>query len=463
MVSSKKPPRHNLVSSKKFSILGHLKLFLRDLFLKQKRINPSILIAYSGGLDSSVLLHALYQLQTEIPMHLRVMHVNHGLSEHADSWVSFCKKICADLSLPLNVHQVQVDQNSGLGTEAAARNVRYHALESASADFICLGHHQDDQAETLLLQLARGSGVKGLAGMAEVNAECKLLRPFLNVRYAELVAYATQHQLRWIEDESNKDVAFDRNFMRHEIVPALRKRYPNITKTLARSALHMADASEIMNDLAMLDSELVLDKGHQYGALRLGALNVLSKARQRSLIRWWLASNQVSMPSAALSQQILQQFQSPRTDTAIKIKVADNLFIRRFRGLGYLVHETVSPTPINLRWQDEAVIVLPDRSRLFFVKKIGEGFAYQRGGNDIQLRVKYREGGERFKPTIGRPRRGLKYILQSVDMPPWQRELLPLIFMDETLVMIPNVAVDADMKASSDEMGLRVSWQPATI
>lgn len=461
MVSSKKQPKNNLVTSKKTALLSHLKLFLGGFFLQQKRIKPKLLIAYSGGLDSTVLLHALHQLQKELPMHLQAMHVHHGLSEHAGSWASFCKKSCIDLDIRLNTIKVNVDSDSGLGIEATARSARYQALSSENVDFIFLGHHQDDQAETLLLQLARGAGVKGLAGMAQIDLERRLVRPLLNISRADLVEYATQHHLQWIEDESNMDAKFDRNFMRHALIPTFNKQYPNISQTLARSASHMAQASNLLDDLAMIDAEIAIDASQQSGALRLANLSTLTITRQANLIRWWLSNNQVAMPSTALLTQILKQLQSKRTDSAIKIKVANNLYVMRYKGLAFLVDEPKKLTSINLLWQGEEIVILPNLSRLLFEKAIGKGIAYQRGGSDIKLRIKNREGGERFLPDLGRPRRSLKTIMQMMAMPPWQREQMPLIFMDETLVIIPNVGVDAQMRAESHEVGLSVTWQPS--
>ena len=461
MVSSKKQSKSNLMTSRGASLLSDLKLLLKGFFRSNELIRPSLLIAYSGGLDSTVLLHALCQLQDEVVFHLSVMHVHHGLSDHADEWAAFCEKTCADLAVPIAVIQVQVDTESGFGVEAAARHARYKALCSAPADFICLGHHQDDQAETLLLQLARGAGVKGLAGMAQTDVKRRLFRPFLHTPRADLTAYAEQHQLQWVDDESNVDVQFDRNFIRHTIIPTFSKQYAGITKTLARTAAHMAEANGILEDMAQIDADLALDAMQPFGVLTLAVFNTLSLARQNNLIRWWLAKNQVSMPSAALLQQILAQLKSVKSDVTIKVKVDDDLHVMRYKGLAYLVPEFQKLAEINLLWQGEEIVILPNQSRLFFTKKIGKGIAFQRGGSDIKLRIKNREGGERFRPEFGRPRRSLKYMMQSCEIPPWQRAQLPLIFMDETLVIIPSVGIDANMQAANHEIGLTVSWRPA--
>jgi tRNA(Ile)-lysidine synthase len=443
---------------KKSSLEHQLSTFLADIFLSQKRINPKLGLALSGGLDSCVLLHLLANLRKTLPFQLSAHHVNHGLSANANTWADFCAETCAKLSVPFTLSTVKVNKTSGLGLEATAREARYNALLNTDSDFICpdficLAHHQDDQAETLLLQLARGAGVKGLAGMGAING--KLLRPLLDVPRSALEAYASTNKLTWINDESNADTKFDRNFMRHEILPNLAKQYPAIRQTISRAAAHLADASTLLDDLAEIDAANAIQQNKQQ--LRLQTLASLSAARASNLVRWWLAQNQLAMPSTPVLQQIVQQLLGAKADAAIKIKVSDSLTVRRYQGDAYLVPDSNASAPINMLWQGEDSVILPDNSRLIFTQKLGEGFALNRVKN-IKLRIKNREGGERFRPQLGRPQRSLKQVLQTHAMPPWQREQLPLIFMDETLVIIPNVGVDAGLQANGDEMGLVVSW-----
>lgn len=443
-------------SSASSKTLEHLlKTFLVDVFLSRKLINPKLVLAFSGGLDSCVLLHLLADCKKTLSFQLQAHHVNHGLSPNAASWGNFCAQFCAKLNIPLAISKVKVEQNSGLGLEAAARAARYKALASTDADFICLAHHQDDQAETLLLQLARGAGVKGLAGMAAIDLSRKLLRPLLDMPRATLEAYASANKLSWINDESNAETKFDRNFMRHEVLPRLEKQYPAIKQTISRSATHLADCSALLDDLAELDAADTLKQNTQ--RMSLQTLASLSMPRANNLVRWWLAQNQLAMPSTLVLQQTVQQLLGAKADAAIQIKVSDSLTVRRYQGNGYLVPDMPASTPINLLWQGEECMILPDKSRLIFTQKMGEGFALNRVKN-IKLRIKNREGGERFKPELGRPYRSLKQVLQTHAMPPWQREQLPLIFMDETLVIIPNVGVDAGLQAGVDEIGLVVNW-----
>ncbi len=452
--------KEGMLKHKKSSLEHQLKTFLVDVFLSQKLVNPKLVLAFSGGLDSCLLLHLLADCKKTLSFQLSAHHVHHGLSPNADAWASFCTEVCAKLNIPLTISKVKIEHNSGLGLEAAAREARYKALASIDADFICpdfilLAHHQDDQAETMLLQLARGAGVKGLAGMAAIDLSRKLLRPFLDAPRASLEAYASANKLTWINDESNADTHFDRNFMRHEILPKLEAQYPAIKQTISRSATHLADCSALLDDLAQLDSADALKQNRQQ--LSLQALVNLSVSRANNLVRWWLAQNQLTMPSTLVLQQIVQQLLGAKADAAIQIKVSYSLTVRRYQGYAYLVPDSTVSVPINLLWQGEESVILPDNSRLIFIQKLGEGFALNRVKN-IKLRIKNRVGGERFKPELGRPYRSLKQVLQTHAMPPWQREQLPLIFMDETLVIIPNVGVDANLQANTDEIGLVVNW-----
>ena len=437
-----------------------LKGLLVDVFTQKKLANPKLVLALSGGLDSIALLHLLANINKILPFQFSAHHVHHGLSNNADEWADFCQQACLKLIVPFALSKVNVNKNSGLGTEATAREVRYKALLSVDADFVCLAHHQDDQAETLLLQLARGAGVKGLAGMAASNG--KLLRPLLHMPRCALETYAKQHNLTWIEDESNADTAFDRNFMRHKVLPILEESYPSIRQTLSRGAQHMADANDLLDQLAQIDALQAgfdINKNNTVGlsSLNLSTLKNLSKPRINNCLRWWLAQNGLQMPSQQQLQQITQQLMHAKSDANIAIKIGKSLTLRRYQHRAYLVQDLPPNAPINLLWQGENEIILPNKTKLICSKKMGEGMSLRKIEN-APLRIKFREGSERFLPQLDRPHRSLKVMLQNVDMPPWQREQLPLIFMDEILVLIPNVGVDASLQASSGEIGLVVNW-----
>lgn len=455
MASLKKLPANKPALTKKASLPQQLQAFLVDVFLRKNLVNPKLLLAFSGGLDSCVLLHLLYQVNKKLPFQLTAHHVHHGISSNADAWADFCADACKKLNVPLTISKVEVE-NTGLGIEATARAARYSALLQADADFILLAHHQDDQAETFLLQLARGAGVKGLAGMATVSG--KLLRPLLDAPRSLLLEYAKQHRLIWVEDESNADSKFDRNFIRHEILPVLAKQYPAIRQTISRSAQHMAQANDLLDEIADLDVASCL----QDKTLNLPQLKQLSVPRIHNALRWWLVQNNCHLPSLAQLNQICQQLLFAKTDAMVKVKVSATHNLQRYRECAFLLAESETMPAMNLLWQGEEGIALADGSYLMFTQTVGQGFAFKREPN-IKLRIQYRQGGERFRPELGRPSRSLKTVLQTCEIPPWQRAHLPLIFMDETLVIIPNIGakcmVDVSFAANADEMGLTVEWK----
>jgi tRNA(Ile)-lysidine synthase len=424
-----------------------------------KIIQPGqqLVLAFSGGLDSCVLLHLLVQLRSELRFDLCALHVHHGLSPNADDWVRFCEKTCVALGVPLRVVRVDVVVK-GAGIEAAARHARYQALFEVEADFIVLAHHQDDQAETLLLQLFRGAGVKGLAAMAAEDRRRRLLRPLLDVSRRELMQYATAHRLDWIEDESNLDRRYDRNYLRHELLPLIEARFKSVSKVLARTAGLMAESAALLDDLAQIDATCTgLSATENRQRLPLGCLQKLALPRARNLLRWWLSLNQLEMPSAARLAEMLDQLLSARDDAAISIKLGADAYLKRYRDAVY-IDCRCSRAPFSLLWSGQPEIELPDGSRLIFEKKIGVGLACARLGVE-KLRIASREGGERFKPDASRPTRTLKHLLQEANIPPWERQRLPLVYLDDELAMVPGIGVAANLQPQPHEAGLLIEWQ----
>ena len=427
--------------------------FLSSTLPSSSQSPVKLCLAFSGGLDSCVLLSALLHAQKKLNFELCALHVHHGLSPNADAWADFCSQTCKAAKVPLQVERVKVDQKAGLGIEAAARQARYQVLLESEADFIVLAHHQDDQAETLQLQLLRGAGVKGLSAMAAFDKKRRLLRPLLDVSRAEIETYASDAKLKWVEDESNQDIQYDRNFIRHELTPLLAQRFPNFQTALARSASHMAEASGLLDDLALLDAETCI----QDARLNLLELAKLSEPRAKNLMRWWLAGHGFSLPSKERLDEILQQLLHAKADATIKLVIdGENASLRRYQGFAFI--ETVAEfAPIAMIWQGESELSLPDGSKLLFERKLGEGLALDRLGVH-KLRIAHRKGGERFKPDLHRPTRTLKHLLQEANMPPWLRDRLPLIYFDDALAVVPNIGVSCLMQATEKELGLVISW-----
>lgn len=276
------------------------------------RLGPAevVCVGLSGGCDSVVLLHVVAGLG--LGDRLCALHVNHGLSPHAGKWAEFCAASCARLGVRLTIEAVAVDRASGLGIEAAARNARYAAFSRCPADVLLLGHQRDDQAETLLFNLLRGSGIAGAAAIREerTHGGLRVLRPLLGLPRSAIEAYALEHGLEWIHDESNDDTALARGFLRREVFPLLAGRFPGGEANLARATGHFAEAAGLLDELAALDWASAADGD----ALRLGVLRTLSPARQANLLRYRLRQLGWQAPVAVRLSEFCRQLQTAGPD-----------------------------------------------------------------------------------------------------------------------------------------------------
>lgn len=431
----------------------------RDCALQHIAPGSQVCVALSGGVDSVVLLHLFAELRIDFSLTLTAVHIHHGLSPNADHWAFTCQQLCADLDIPLQTYNLTLDHHSPLGIEAAARQARYAQFAKLPVDFIALGHHRDDQAETFLLQLLRGAGVKGLAAMPVVRQQCNhpaYFRPLLDQDRSNIIVWANQHQLRWIEDESNCDTRYARNFLRHDILPLLSQRYPAWRTTIARSAQNMAEATLLLDELAQLDAV----QGIQAKRINCTYLASLSQARARNLLRYFLSLHQVAMPSQLRLTEMLRQLVLTNASGSLAIEHAEHT-LYRYQSYGYLVKRLALPAS-NLvwRWQGETQLVLPELDgTLYFEQRQSQvpGLSLFRL-NDVNIRL--RQGGETFHPDCHRPNRTLKSLLQTVGLPPWQRKRTPLIYNGETLVYVPGIGAACNWQAAPDEHALHIIWRP---
>lgn len=287
------------------------------------RLAPAerICLALSGGCDSVVLLHLLHSLG--FGERLSAIHVHHGLSPNADAWADFCAAYCAQLGVPLEIRRVDVERYSGLGLEAAARTARYAALAESAAEILVLAQHQGDQAETLLFNLLRGAGVAGAAGIPEERrlAGRRLLRPLLAVSRDELVAYAAQCGLSWIEDESNLDTRFSRNFLRHDVLPVVKRRFPAAERSLAQAAQHFAEADDLLAELAAGDWRAACADAGDAPALR--DLRTLSPVRLKNLLRYRLRQLGWRAPGAQRLEEFVRQLLCAAPDRHPELALPD--------------------------------------------------------------------------------------------------------------------------------------------
>ena len=420
-----------------------------------------ICVALSGGMDSVVLLHAMSRLQAggALSLELSALHVHHGLSPNADDWAAFCADLCAEAGVPLRIERVVVPRDSGEGLEAAARRLRHAAFAACDADALALAHHRDDQAETVLLNLLRGAGVAGAAGMSAVRRSHgggdgpSLLRPLLGVPRAAIEGYAADYGLRWIDDESNADRHFRRNFLRHEILPALEGKFSGARQSLARAAGHFAEAAQLLDDLAVLDAAAVRQPS---GRLGLAAFNGLPPARARNLLRRAWSDAGFRAPDARWIDEACRQLAATCSQSETCVATPEGE-LHVYRGELHIVRRLAPPTG-SLCWRGEAEMAWAGG----FVRceaQVGAGIRREQiAAGRAELRT--RRGGERIRLQAGRPRRSLRDALREAGIPPWERERLPLLWIDERLVWVGGLGVDADFMCRPDEEGLLPAWMP---
>lgn len=390
-------------------------------------------VAYSGGLDSHVLLHALSALELECALH--AVHVNHGLNPQADSWAEHCEKVCAELGVHFVGLQVDAMPKRGESPEAAARNARYRAITELlqPGDHLCTAHHQDDQAETLLLQLLRGAGPKGLAAMAETSplGAAIQLRPLLNFAREELMTYAVTHGFAWVEDDSNYDTGFDRNFLRHKILPQLKQRWPSAAKTISRTSNICAEAACLLDQMALQDFKQV--QGDSKDKLCIDALLKLDSQRQKNLVRYWIRLNGLPLPSEAKLRHVFADVIPAAEDKmpCVKWKGAE---VRRYRGCLYAMPPQFEfDTQQIIRWKDSnQLLELPDGSRLKLLNNLATL-------DSQEITVRFRQGGELCLPEGGQHHKTLKQLFQELEIAPWRRAYVPLLYVGEELVNVIGV------------------------
>ncbi len=411
-------------------------------------------LGLSGGLDSVVLLHLLADLRAELGFPLAAVHVHHGLSPEADAWAEFCAGLCASLDVPLHLARVRVE-GTGHGLEAAARAARYAVYREQEADFIVLAHQQDDQAETLLLNLLRGAGVRGAAAMPELRplagSEARLLRPLLGVAREELAAWAAERGLTWVEDASNQDPVFARNFLRHAVLPVMERRFPACRDTLSRAARHFAESGVLLDDLADLDARHAVDTE----GLRVAALAGLSRARAKNLLRRFLSLNRVLPMPAARMEELLDQLTEIGPDQRLDMKMGER-HLRLWQGRLRLLDEEASLPAEPVQWRGEAELSFAG-GMLRFEPAQGRGLSLAKL-SVATIVVDLRRPGGQLQPDCRRPRRSLKKLFQEGAIPPWERAGLPMLYADGLLVWVAGLGADCAWQAAPGEPGVLIVW-----
>lgn len=413
-------------------------------------------IAYSGGVDSHALLYSMARIRSQLSgIEIRAIHIDHQLSPLSTQWSAHCRQVCQQLQIPYQCIVVDAKAGARESPEAKARAARYDAFRSIlkPGDALLTAHHQDDQAETLLLQLLRGSGPRGLAAMPKYSemSEGWLCRPILELSREQILQYAREQHLQWIDDLSNQDPAFDRNFLRLQVIPLLKQRWPALARTISRSAQLCADAVVMIDAVASEDLRHLIDGSDQ--RLSITRLQSLTRERQHNAVRAWLERLALPCPP----QKTLHQIWTQVIDTqphAIPCLQWPGAEVRRYRGYLYAMRPLQAfDHRQSITWQLEHAVTVSGVGRICAEAVTGRGLA------KVHLRnvtIRFRQGGERCKLPKRGGEHSLKNLFQEMGIVPWMRARIPLIYADGELAAVGDLLVCERFAATENETGLRI-------
>ncbi|MCG8312276.1 MAG: tRNA lysidine(34) synthetase TilS [Pseudomonadales bacterium] len=440
-------------------------------------------VGLSGGLDSMVLLHLCvqYRDRCQPSLVIQAIHVNHGLSSEADSWQMFCQQYCQTCGVELHTAKVMVQPGARQSLEQVAREKRYQVFRAhcRADDLLLLAHHRDDQVETLLYRLMRGTGISGLRAMRDLtyhrskSARLAIWRPMLTVCRSEILAYGQHQGLSWIEDPSNLDDGFDRNFIRRQLVPLLEQRWPSFRKTLARVTRHAAEAHELTTALAALDIVAMDRQDH----LLVAPFAALSLARTKNLVRYWLDRQGANLPSEKVLQQIVSAIETYDAEQNTHISWGADATVTHARWSVRSYQAAIWLVPDEGPFEEGYRCRLPMLGSVSLPSGVGEvsveqGDAYC-AQSDIEgvcikrhdalssWLLKFRQGGEYFRP-VGRKQKLLKKWLQDWQCPPWQRHCVPLIYSNDELIAVAGYGVAEGWQPAEGQPYIRLIWRRAS-
>ena len=423
-------------------------------------------VALSGGLDSRVLLDLLIQAQVieHFPLPIRVIHVHHGVSKNADEWMGFCETLCnhydakfSGLDIGFQAYQVEVSAKGSF--EEQARQSRYQIFESVlgQGDVLLMAHHLNDQAETFLQRLMRGAGIQGLSSIPKRRAlgNGYLFRPLLAQTLQTLLDYADQSSLKWVEDESNQSLTYDRNFLRHEILPSLIQRWPKALTSISRTLDIVSQEHQSLSYfrdqwLSANDSEV---------SLNLVQLNTLPQPEQVGVLSHWVRKQSGYSLTHKQLNTLLSEVVQAQAD-AQPVLLIGNVEYRRFQQRLYVVAKFDKATLTD--WSERLAlipgqvhkVILPTGAELLFTPELG-GLALP----EDSIEIRFRQGGESFKPEGDNHTRELKKWLQGQNIPPWQRSEIPLLYSNQRLLAVADLAGDNCVKGCATEVGWKVTWK----
>tara|TARA_Y100000588_G_scaffold271908_1_gene287696 strand:- start:338 stop:1663 length:1326 start_codon:yes stop_codon:yes gene_type:complete len=420
-------------------------------------LGSGLTVALSGGVDSVVLLHLcnsyLEHISPNQSISVEAIYVNHGLSENAQRWQQFCEHLCLSLNIHFKTINVNVQPKPRQSLEALAREARYQALDelAVQGNLILLGQHADDQLETFLLRLKRGSGLTGLSAMHDevrLSSGRQCIRPLLNIPREDIEAFARTFSLAHIEDESNQDDKFDRNFLRNQIIPLLKNRFNGFLKSTLRSIELLQQQQALIDEISQADLSHCEDKSDMPATLKLNELKQFSELRQSNVVRAWLSGLGVVMPSKAQMSQILTQSLESREDAQMQVQLSKGA-IRRYRDKLYF--DAQDSTANNVENIESTILVLNDKATL----KRESGGLLRLPFENERVSIRFGLLKSQIKPYKKVRSNTLKYWLKELKVPTWQRDNIPLVFYDDNLVQVVGHFVSADY--ISEDSG--ISWE----
>ena len=414
-------------------------------------------IALSGGVDSMVLLDLLSKAKRSSDV-IKAIHINHNLHESSKEWIDFAKDACKKYKLPLIIESINPKQE-GFGLEAEAREQRYKKFKEIILDNECLltAHHLDDQIETMLFRIFRGTGLDGLRSIRKKAKFGKglLFRPLINIPREAIEQYAKLNDIKWIEDPSNKNIDFDRNYLRNNIVPSIKKRWPNAQKTITRLSSLAENNQKLLHELAKED----IGEIEKFNVLDIGILSNKSSLRINNIFRFMILKNNMGIPSLKVLENGIETLINAKSDSPII--TWDGFSIRRYKNTLYFFNPDLKQDeirPLKMKWFiDETINLGGNRGSIQarFIK--GQGIALNKCPKSLE--IKYRKGGEQIKPSGHKITKSLKNLFQENNVLPLVRDQIPLFYLDEELVSVGDLWFNQDYKAKKQEDGFLISWE----
>lgn len=417
-----------------------------------------IVIAFSGGIDSSVMLNIMCKKRDKLKQSIEAIYIDHGLNDKSAEWGVFCSKECEKHQIAFKTIKIKEDCPKNSSIEAWARNIRYSLfVESMKKnDILLTAHHQDDQVETFFLQLLRGAGPQGLASMPIVKKIEHIfhIRPFLYFQRKEIIEYAHNHNISWLEDETNYDVKYQRNFIRHNVLPEISKVWPSYQQNILRTIKHQVEYKKILDEIAMIDIETV--STNNFNNLDVNLIKKLSVERQKNLIFFWLKKINLESPTSKHMDQIINTLINSDQEKSPCVNW-NNTELRRYKTLLYASGLTNAyDSNFEINW-DTASPLSIEGETLIAKETEGKGIS-KKSIKDAKIIIRYRHGGEKIYSNSLKQSKSIKQLFQEHNVLPWLRNKVPLIYINEKLAVVPGFCVDRNYLANKNETSLDIQW-----